>query len=193
MSLLFPHYWWVFLWRGIAAVLLGVLALLLPGPALIGLVTFLGIFLIIDGIFTVIAALQGRAVGSHWGWYLFVGTLGILAGFTALYNTFATATALSFLVAFWALIMGMGEIAWAIRLRKEMRSEGWFILMGIGSIAFAIVFFAFPIWGAIALTVMFGFYALFIGIFLIALSLRLRRRKHALPASARKIERNEEV
>lgn len=177
MTSLFPHYWWVFLWRGIAAVILGLFALFMPGPTLIGLVTFLGIFLILDGFFTLIAALQGRAAGSHWGWYLFIGSLGILAGFTSFYNPFATARAISFLIAFWALVMGAGEIAWGIRLRKLVRGEGWFILMGIGSIAFAIVFFAYPLWGALALTILFGVYALFLGVFLIALSLRLRRRK----------------
>lgn len=179
MSRLFPQYWWVFLLRGIAAVILGLLALFMPGPALLGLVTFLGAFLVVDGIFTIISALQGRGVGSQWGWYLFIGALGILAGFTAFYNPFATATALAFLIAFWALVMGIGEIAWAIRLRKVIRGEGWFILMGIGSILFALAFFAYPLWGALALTVMFGFYALFLGVLLIALSFRLRRRRRS--------------
>lgn len=179
MSRLYPQYWWVFLLRGITAFVLGLLALFLPGPALIGLITFLGLFLILDGLFTLIAALQGRAVGSQWGWYLLIGALGILAGFTAFYNPFATATAISFLIAFWALLMGIGEIAWAIRLRRVMRGEGWFILLGIGSILFSLVFFAYPLWGALALTVMFGCYALFLGVFLILLSFRLRRRKRA--------------
>ena len=173
--------------RGLVACLLGILALTMPGPALIGLVTFLGCFLVLDGLFTVIAALQGRGVGSQWGWYLFIGALGILAGFTAFYNPFATATAISFLIAFWALIMGIGEIAWAIRLRKMIRGEGWFILMGIGSILFALAFFAYPLWGALALTVMFGIYALFLGILLIALSLRLRRRRRLLPSDDERV------
>ena len=120
MSRLFPQYWWVFLLRGIAAVILGLLALFMPGPALLGLVTFLGAFLVVDGIFTIISALQGRGVGSQWGWYLFIGALGILAGFTAFYNPFATATALAFLIAFC-------HAAGRLRPSHSLRMPFWFL------------------------------------------------------------------
>lgn len=176
MNPLFSQYWWLFLLRGIFAILLGLMALFIPGAALTGLIIFLGAYMFIDGIFSIIAAITERKTNSNWVWLLVTGLFGIIVGIITFYHPFATAAALVYLVAFWALVIGIAEIVWAIRLRKVIQGEGWYILAGILSILFSLMVIFNPIAGALTLTLLFGIYALIIGIMLIALAFRLRNR-----------------
>lgn len=176
MSPIFTQYWWIFLLRGIFAIILGILALLMPGITFTTLVIFLGAYMFIDGIFSVVAAISGRKTTDSWGWMLAIGLLGIIVGLITLRNPFATGAALIYLVAFWAIAFGIMEIVVAIRLRKVIQGEGWYIAAGILGIIFGIILMANPVAGAITLTFIFGFYALIFGFMLLSLAFRLRRR-----------------
>lgn len=177
----FGQYWWVFLIRGIVALLLGLMALFTPGIAFASLIIFLGAYLFVDGLFSIIAAFAARKSLKDWGWYLISGITGILIGLITFYHPFATATAVIYLIAFWALIAGIAEIFMAIRLSKIIRGEGWYIFGGALTILFGMLILTNPIAGAITITMLFGLYALVIGIMLISLSMRLRRRHKQHP------------
>lgn len=176
MNLLFTQYWWIFLLRGLFAVILGFFALLMPGITFTTLVIFLGAYMLADGIFSAIAAISNRKSIVYWGWMLATGILSILVGLITFMNPFATGAALLYLVACWAIVVGILEIVVAIRLRKVITGEGWYILAGILSIIFGILIFLNPIAGAITITLIFGVYALLFGFMLISLALRLKQR-----------------
>lgn len=182
MNRLFGQYWWLFLLRGIFGVLLGLIAFFVPGATMAVLVIFLGAYMFIEGIFSIIAAISNRKTTKNWGMSLLFGLFGIVAGIVTFYNPFATAAALIYLVAFWALIIGIGEIVWAIRLRKQIKGEGWYIFTGIISILFGLSMFFNPVAGAFTLTFLFGIYAFIVGIMLISLAMRLKKR-HSVAAS----------
>lgn len=177
MNRFFSEYWWIFLLRGIFGVILGLMALLMPGVTFTTLIIFLGAYLLIDGIFSIVAAINARKTMDSWGWYLASGLLGIIVGLLTFRNPFATALALLYLIAFWVLIAGIVEIVMAIRLRKEIRGEGWYIVGGLLTIIFGILILVNPIAGALTLTMIFGIYALVFGILLIYLSFQLKKRK----------------
>ncbi|NML21763.1 HdeD family acid-resistance protein [Pseudoflavitalea sp. G-6-1-2] len=177
MNRFFSEYWWIFLLRGIFGVILGLLALFMPGVTFTTLIIFLGAYLLIDGIFSIVAAINARKTMDNWGWYLASGLLGIIVGLLTFRNPFATALALLYLIAFWVLIAGIVEIVMAIRLRKEIKGEGWYIVGGLLTIIFGILILVNPIAGALTLTMIFGIYALIFGIMLIYLSLQLKKRK----------------
>ncbi|WP_143308161.1 HdeD family acid-resistance protein [Chitinophaga vietnamensis] len=172
----YSAYWWIFLLRGIFALVLGVLAIFWPGITFTTLVVFLGAYLFIAGLFSVIGAIAARKTTENWGVFLLSGLVGVVLGILTLYNPFATGAALIYLVAFWAMIAGLFEIIIAIRLRKLITGEGWYILGGLLTVLFGILLAANPVAAAITLTWMFGFYAVISGIMLISLALRLRKR-----------------
>ncbi|AXY73008.1 HdeD family acid-resistance protein [Paraflavitalea soli] len=176
MTPLFTQYWWIFLLRGLFAIILGIIALLIPGVTFTTLVIFLGAYMLVDGIFSVITAISGRKTMEYWGWVLTIGILSILAGIVTFMNPFVTGAALLYLVAFWAIVVGLLEIVVSIRLRKVITGEGWYILAGILGIAFGILIILNPIAGAITITLIFGFYALIFGFILLSFAMRLRRR-----------------
>jgi uncharacterized membrane protein HdeD (DUF308 family) len=69
--------WWLVLLEGIAAIILGLLLLTAPQATLLVLVQLLGIYWLVKGIFQIISIFIDS---SRWGWKLFAGILGIVAG-----------------------------------------------------------------------------------------------------------------
>ena len=177
MNRFFSEYWWLFLLRGIFGVILGLLALFMPGVTFTTLIIFLGAYLLIDGIFSIVAAINARKTLDAWGWYLASGIFGVLVGIITFYNPFATALALLYLISFWLIVAGIIEIVIAIRLRKEIKGEGWYIVGGLLTVLFGILILVNPIAGALTLTMIFGIYALIFGIMLIYLGIKLKQRK----------------
>lgn len=168
--------WRIYLLKGIFVTLIGVVALVLPGPAFASLVILFGIFMVADGIFAIAFAVKLRKRGTNAGWILFLGIAGVIAGVLALLNPFAAAMLLIYFFACWMLLAGIAEVITAIGLRKEMSGEGWYILSGLLSVLFAVLLFAYPLAGAITITVLFGIYALISGVSMLSLSFRLKER-----------------
>lgn len=169
-------YWWLFLLRGIFALVLGVLAVGWPGATFATLIVFLGAYLFIAGLFAIAGAIAARKTNENWGLFLISGLFGVILGILTFYNPFATGAALIYMVAFWAMLAGLLELIIAIRLRKVITGEGWYIAGGLLTILFGVLLIANPIAAAVTLTWIFGIYAIFTGIMLISLSFRLRSR-----------------
>jgi uncharacterized membrane protein HdeD (DUF308 family) len=70
--------WWAIALRALAAVLLGIVAILLPGPTLAAIVIVFGIYAIIDGILAIMAAVRGFRKKEGWGAMLMQGLVGVL-------------------------------------------------------------------------------------------------------------------
>jgi uncharacterized membrane protein HdeD (DUF308 family) len=166
--------WWALGLRALAAILLGIIALALPGPTLAAIVIVFGIYAITDGVLAIIAAIRGIRRKERWGAMLFEGIIGIVAGAIALVWPGIGALALTFLVAGWALATGAFEIAAAIRLRKIMTGEWLLMIAGILSILLGVLVAAFPGVGALTLVWWLGAYALAYGVISLVLALRVR-------------------
>jgi uncharacterized membrane protein HdeD (DUF308 family) len=170
------RYWWIFLLRGIVALLIGLLALFVPGVAFASLVIFLGAFMFVDGILSIIAGISARKKVSGWEWYIGSGIFGVLIGIITFINPFATAVALVYTAALWAIVVGLAEMAIAFRLRKDLTGEGWYIAGGILTIIFGILILVNPTAGAFTLTMVFGIYAIAAAVMLMSLGFRLKKR-----------------
>jgi uncharacterized membrane protein HdeD (DUF308 family) len=101
--------------------------------------------------------------------------LGIAAGIFTLLWPGMTALILLLFIAAWALVMGIFQVIAAIRLRKEIENEWLLGLSGVISMIFGVLMFLQPGAGALAVIWIIGAYAIFFGVLLIVLGLRLRR------------------
>jgi uncharacterized membrane protein HdeD (DUF308 family) len=176
----FSDYWWLFLVRGVFAILLGVMAIIFPATTITVLALFIGAYMFVDGLFSIVAAFNARRTMRTWAWLLASGILGVIIGIVTFINPFATVVAILSLVALWSLLIGIAEIVWAFRLRKVIRGEGWYIASGILSIAFSFLLLILPAAGILTITWLFGIYAITIGIILISLGIRLKRHHTVL-------------
>jgi uncharacterized membrane protein HdeD (DUF308 family) len=118
-------HWWAVALRGVAAVLFGLMALLWPGITLFALVLLFGVYALVDGAFTLVAAIRDRDAGDTGpggrGWLIARGVCGIASGMLAVVLPGITALALLWTMAAWAVVTGVFEVVAAIRLRREMR------------------------------------------------------------------------
>jgi uncharacterized membrane protein HdeD (DUF308 family) len=124
------------------------------------LVQFLGIYWLVGGIFQIIAMFLDS---TAWGWKLFMGILGILAGISVLnhplWSTFLVPTVLVVILGIQGLVSGI------IGLFMAFKGAGWGagILAGI-SVLFGILLLTSPLVAALALPWVFGIFAVAGGI-----------------------------
>jgi len=175
--------------RGAAAIIFGLFALLDPAITLLVLVLVYGAYVFVDGVAAVISVLRGRRQQPHSVAILVSGLAGIIVGVIAFLMPGITAAVFVFLIAAWAIVTGVLQIAAAIRLRREISGEWMLILAGALSVIFGLLLATFPRTGALTLVMWLGAFALVFGVVVLGLAFRLRRwvgRPHAdaIPHSA---------
>jgi uncharacterized membrane protein HdeD (DUF308 family) len=168
--------WWAVALRGVAAVIFGVLAFALPAITLASLVLLFGAYALVEGVFSLIAAMRRRTAEERPWWALLLEALvSIAAGIVTFVYPGITALALVYVIGAWAVVTGVLEIVTAVRLRERIRGEGWLIASGILSVVFGALVMVFPGAGALAMVLWIGAYAVVFGGLLIGLAFRLRR------------------
>jgi uncharacterized membrane protein HdeD (DUF308 family) len=109
----------------------------------------------------------------NWWTLVLRGIFTILFGLMAFVWPTTTVAALLTIMATWVILTGFLEIVTTIRLRHEIENE-W--LLGLGWLASLILAVFLTIWpgsGLVALTWLFGAYALAFGILMLMFGLRL--------------------
>ncbi len=167
MQQLIGNFRTMFLFRGLSAVLFGILTLVWPKLSLIVLVYLFGVFAVIGGITAVAAALRNRGE-EGWGLLLFEGILGILAGVVALVWPGITALAFLYLLAAWAIITGIMELVAPLAFPMSGGRAALTALAGLASVVFGILIAAQPASGLLAVVWLIGVYAIVFGVMYIA-------------------------
>jgi uncharacterized membrane protein HdeD (DUF308 family) len=175
MVTLLSKNWWVFLVRGLAAILFGLMAFARPGMTVATLVIFFGAWALVGGIFAVVGAFGASKTHREWWILLLQGLLGIGVGVLTFVQPAITAMAILYYLAFWSILTGVVEIVTAIRLRKELQGEGWIMLAGAASVVFGLILLARPGAGALALITVIGAFALVFGFVLVMAAFRLKK------------------
>jgi len=165
--------------RGLAALAFGIFTLVWPRLTLWALVVLFGAFVLVDGVFTLAAVISGAPrTRDRRGWLIFEGIVSIAAGIIAFVWPGITALALLYLIAAWALLLGAVRLAAAVQIRHEI--DDWWLpaLSGALSIAFAVFLVITPGAGALVITWLIGWFAVFIGVLLLTLAFRVRKLQH---------------
>ena len=172
----FRRAWWAVALRGLAAIVLGIVMLTSPRPTFALLVALLGIYVFIDGIFTLVAAFHAEAQGQSWWPYLLEGLLSIGVGLLAFARPGVLGLALLVLLGIRSIVVGLAEIATGVSVRRSLGTPTVLLwLGGLASVAFGIVLLSFPAIGVLALMWTAGIYALIFGVLLDTEAFRLRR------------------
>jgi uncharacterized membrane protein HdeD (DUF308 family) len=173
MQQLISNYRTMFLFRGIFAVLFGIIALVWPKMTLSALVFVFGLFAVITGITAVVAALRNTEFPG-WGWLFAEGILGIAVGVVALIWPGITALAFLYLLAAWAILTGVFELIAPLAYPMSGGRAVLTALAGVLSIVFGILIAAQPSSGLLAVVWLIGIYAILWGIMYIAVYFQSR-------------------
>ena len=170
-------HWWALAIRGGIAILFGLAALLRPDIALEALILLFGAYALVDGVFAIVGVFGGTRGGTPRWLLLIEGIAGILAGIIAFVLPGLTAVVLLYLIAAWAVVTGIFEIATAIRLRQEIRGEWALIIGGALSVLFGVILAVIgPVAGLLSLIWLIGVYAVAFGILMLITAFQVRGR-----------------
>ncbi len=174
-----PVKWWFPLVQGILSIIVGALFLMRPVSTSKTAVLILGIYWLILGILDLIGLFRDR---TAWGWKLFTGIIGILAGgiiisgFTgdaATLDRFLTTAMVGVTIAW--VIGFLGIMYGIIMLISAFRGAGLGAgLLGVLTLVFGFIIIANPVATAAGLPFVIGIWLLIGGLFLIIAAFRMR-------------------
>lgn len=164
--------WWLILIEGIAALIFGIFFVTAPGGTSVFAVTVLGFYFLIRGIIAIMEIFFPDR-STPWGWLLFLGILGIIAGLAVLrhplYATALVGTTLTIFIACLALIMGFIGVVMAFV------GAGWGSgILGALSIIISICLFMNVAGVTLALPIIIGVVMIMGGIGAIFFSFRVK-------------------
>jgi len=158
--------------RGFAGLAFGLAACGWPAFTGAALMPIFGAYALVDGAVAAGAGLTRRGrTGRRWA-FLAEGLLGITIG-AAAFNS--PALSVTYLIAAWAALTGVVEIAAASQLRREIDDEWLLALGGFASLIVGVLMALQPAAsGGVAVVWSIGWYALVFGGVLIVWGLRLK-------------------
>jgi uncharacterized membrane protein HdeD (DUF308 family) len=173
--------WWVLVLVGVLSIIVGFVAVVLPGPTLLVVGILFGANLMIWGIFMLVMAFGEHPGAAHTLLRVIVGILGVLAGLVCLVHPGTGVLAVLLATSFWFILTGIADLVGGIH-----RAEGrWLsIILGVVGIVAGIVIVANPAVGLTTLVLLVGIGFMAHGIVEVAAGLALRRVSRAGPAPA---------
>jgi uncharacterized membrane protein HdeD (DUF308 family) len=156
------QYWLLILFRGIIALLFGLMALISVEFTLLFLVYLFGAYILIDGILAIIVSLQERKSTRAWLVVFLIGIVGIVIGVLSFIHPGNVALVIFYLVAAWLIIAGFFGVISA--LLRASGTEWLSIVGGVLSIIIGIVFFLHPTSSILSIVWLLGLFALIYGI-----------------------------
>jgi uncharacterized membrane protein HdeD (DUF308 family) len=163
--------WWSLLVRGLLAVILGIAAIFWPKATLELLVRLVGLYVLFDGIFSLLAAFRARELGA----YLVSGLISVAVGGILLFWPDVTGRLLLIIVGLWALFQGVSLFwaGWQTDANDPERS----LIMTIGAVAAiaGVILVVWPAAGSVAISWVIGIVALLVGALLLYLAQRVRQ------------------
>lgn len=167
--------WWVSVTMGIMAVVFGLLLLLNPKATSVWVTFIVGVWWMAGGVVNIASLMIDR---TQWGWRLFSGILGLLAGVLVI-EAVANQPLLAALglASIWVIIVAVqGILIGVLELMKAFRGGGLSsALIGLLSVLFGILLLNNPLGAAVSLPFVFGFLAIAMGGAAIGTGFRLRK------------------
>ena len=149
---------WMYILRGVFAIVFGILTLAWPGLSLVVLVVVYGAYALVEGAVAIILGFMRRGDDDHWWAIVLGGLLGVAAGVVVFVWPAITALALVYIIAAWALANGIMQIIAAF-------SDGWYLaIFGVLSILLGLFILFRPLTGALALAWAIGWWAIVAGV-----------------------------
>jgi uncharacterized membrane protein HdeD (DUF308 family) len=175
--------WWAIAIRGVLGIVVGVIAFVMPAATMLALVLLFAAYMLVDGVFAIVAAVRAARQRDRWGLLVLEGLAGFVAAAIAVLWPGMTVLAFVLVVAAWALVSGMLMVMAASRLNFG-HGRWWLVLGGAASIVYGALLLVAPLIGVLVLAWWFGVYAFVFGVVLLILAFRLRAQYRGRPRAS---------
>ncbi|MFA6266330.1 MAG: HdeD family acid-resistance protein [Pseudolabrys sp.] len=170
------EHWKLYLFEGVALLVLGLVAILIPPLATLAVTILFGWLFLISGVIGLVTTFWMRNAPGFW-WALISAALGILAGGWLLAQPIAGALSLTLVLIAFFIIEGVASIFFALDHRRELSGQwGWMLASGLVDLVLAVMLLTgLPSTAVWALGLLVGINMVFGGTALIAMALHARK------------------
>ncbi|MGV9252141.1 HdeD family acid-resistance protein [Streptomyces sp. NPDC003697] len=172
--------WRAVLAAGVAALVLGVLMLVWPGPSLLAAAILLGLYLLVSGVLQLAAAFGTHRTASLRVLAFVSGALSILLGLFCFRGTLQSILLLALWIGIGWVIRGITQTLAAVHDRTAP-ARGWQICLGLLTFAAGAVLIVSPLESVAVLVLVAGWWLVVVGIVEIATALRIRGHAARVP------------
>ncbi|MFD1295007.1 HdeD family acid-resistance protein [Lutibacter holmesii] len=169
--------------KGIILLVTGIVLLVFPRTTLATLIFVLGVYWLIDGVSTIVSSFRARKYQSSWGWSLFTGILGAVAGLVVLskpmLSSVLTTSFLMWFLGVSAIIYGFSGLFTGLKLPKGNRKSSM-IWGGIFSILFGVILISSPYLSALTIVYTIGVIAIIGGISILYVGSKMKNKLNNL-------------
>jgi uncharacterized membrane protein HdeD (DUF308 family) len=160
--------------NGVAAILFGFVLVLWPDIGLTTIVAVVAVYALVRGVLSGLAAFLTPLPRAERGWLTLEAVVGTAIGIALLVWNDVSAKALLYVVAAWAIAIGVLMLAAAIQLPLSGGRRLLLALNGLVAGAFGAVMFIEPDAGAIAIVALIATFFIVIGLMQVGFALELR-------------------
>ncbi|MFJ8539137.1 HdeD family acid-resistance protein [Streptomyces sp. NPDC093591] len=172
--------WQIVLVTGVASLALGILVLVWPGAPLFVSGVLFGLYLLISGVFQLVAAFGTHRTTSLRVLAFISGSLSVLLGLFCFRRPMQSVLLLALWIGIGWLIRGITQTL-AAASDKSMPARGWQIFLGVITFAGGIVLIDSPIESVTVLMLLAGWWLVAVGIVELVTGLRMRERARQVP------------
>ena len=172
--------WWLVLLEGIAGLIIGILLLTQTSATLFTLMVFVGAYWFVTGIIDLVMLFVDR---RQWGWKLFSGIVGIVAGLVVIRHPYWASVLIPATLVWILAIIGIA-IGVAAFIRAFMGGGVASAILGVISILLGGILLFNTVFATVVLIYAVAIWAIVGGIFAIVGSFMLRSREQSASAAA---------
>ena len=166
--------WKIIAANGVAAILFGFVLVLWPEIGLTTIVAVVAVYALVRGVLSGVAAFSVPLPQSERSWLVLEAVVGTAIGIALLVWNDISAKALLYVVAAWAIAIGVLMLVAAIQLPLSGGSRLLLALNGLVTGAFGAVMFIEPEAGAVAIIALIAAFMIVTGIMQVGLAFELR-------------------
>lgn len=156
------HWGWL-LTLGILSALFGICLLFWPSATIVVIAAFVGAYLLVSGIFWIVAAFASSLASTGYRWLLGIsGVFSVLLGLMAFRSIAQSVEILVLLIGFAWMFQGFARLIEGIA-DKGIPGRGWMIFSGIVGILAGFVVLLYPSPSLRALTIVGGIWLIVLG------------------------------
>jgi uncharacterized membrane protein HdeD (DUF308 family) len=174
LATLLARVWKLIAANGVAAILFGFVLVLWPDIGLTTIVAVVAVYALVRGVLSGMAAFSAPLPQAERRWLTLEAVAGTAIGIALLVWNDISAKALLYVVAAWALALGLIMLAAAVQLPVNGGQRLLLALNGLISGAFGAVMFIEPDVGAVAIVVLIATFTIVTGVMQIGFALDLR-------------------
>ncbi len=160
--------------NGVIAILFGALAIFVPGPTLLTVVTYFGIVILLLGVAMLVGVISNIRNSLGYGADLAEAVVLLIIGILLTFYTQQSLKVFVIIIGSWAVLMGLLQLFFAFNLVPELNGKITLLINGGLTLVFGIVLFFNPFQAAVFVLVLTGILSIVVGTILIILAMKMK-------------------